>query len=210
MFASALLLPLAAAATAFAAPTRLSTSESPSYCGRSFGPGAGNLAYNITLGALNTTGPVNYTDPGVPVVLSSVGSSGAGGVSSAALTTATSSGVLASAFSLINGSLIPDGVAGGMSAVNRNVSSGGMLGFAYAADPSQLPAAPEVYCTVADTDPAGGYFWPVMMVNGKSDFSLCPAANNVTTVVFEATSDNDGAYDYDNCYGIRLQQLYQQ
>lgn len=62
----------------------------------------------------------------------------------------------------------------------------------------------------ADTDPAGGGTGlPLFAVNGKTDlFSLCKTDSSATAlnnIVYNATADNLGAYEFDSCYRVVIQ-----
>jgi len=95
-----------------------------------------------------------------------------------------------------------------MHSTDSSVSSGSMPGF-WVSNDSDLPTPAQVYCAVANTDPEYGSKYPLLAVNGETDqFSLCMSGSGATAqnnVVYQATSDNSGTYDYNTCYPVALQ-----
>ena len=84
MFAPRLLASLSLALLTLAAPAALRARTEPAADCSAFGTAASNMFYNITLGALKMTS-TNYTDPGVPLVLTT-SDTDSSGVSYAVLT----------------------------------------------------------------------------------------------------------------------------
>ncbi|KAL6298751.1 hypothetical protein BKA93DRAFT_833949 [Sparassis latifolia] len=163
--------------------------------------------YNFTLAAWNWTLP-NANDTGAPLVIGQAGA--VDGESFGVLSTwATYSYAEWTTFSLIDGALIPYSADGAASnGVDANIFSGEELLWVFTVNP---PPPAEIYCGVADPDPAGGYEYAALAVNGSTDgFSLCllgepPYVQN--NIVYRASPNNTDGYNYESCYGVRVQIL---
>lgn len=124
-------------------------------------------------------------------------------------------------FALKNGSLTP--IVGNQESTDSDVSPGGTLEFQTGTTaPGEIVTPAQIYCGIVSskpistnspdschiaqsiTDPAGRGTQPRLSIQGNSsDFSLCQSGD-LNVVVFEATSDNFGSYDYDSCYGVAI------
>ncbi|KAH9943575.1 hypothetical protein B0H21DRAFT_748523 [Amylocystis lapponica] len=168
--------------------------------------GGGSFANdsNFLLTALNYTTPVNYTDPGA--VLQTVETERDGNVYHTLLEYADPASTSFQTFSLKNGTLIPffEDPTAPIGAVDLDVPSGQPLSFEYSAYGTGLPAAADIYCGQADTDPEGGYLYSALLIYDNNAFSMCSNGTR-TVVVWQASADNGGVYDYASCYPVRLQ-----
>ncbi|KAI0755847.1 hypothetical protein C8Q74DRAFT_1210837 [Fomes fomentarius] len=201
MFNVLSLLTLAFAATsALAVPTSKLTSSACHGLGR----GAFDNVAAFTLAAWNSTLP-NANSTGVPLVFGS-----AGAISGASFHVIST---LASfpfddfpTIALKDGRLIPSSPRQ-VSTGAQNVASGDLLTFvsSNSVDPTQ---GPQIYCAVADTDPAGhGTGHPFLAVNGNTDeFALCQHGSQ-NSVVFKPKA-NTTSYDASSCYPIKVQLIY--
>ncbi|KAI0364638.1 hypothetical protein BV20DRAFT_955777 [Pilatotrama ljubarskyi] len=167
------------------------------------GGGAFDEALDFTLAAYNATGP-NTNTTGAPLVLAS-----GGAISGAELrrfaTYASFPFNDYTSVSLMNGTLVING-ANTTPARALIVQEGSQLGFLVqnGADPT---AGAQIYCAVADVDPAGhGTGHPFLAVNGDTDsFSLCQVGTQ--NVVFYKPIPDHGE-DFDSCYPVKLQVIF--
>jgi len=205
MFASTL-ISVALATASLAMPTSIMKRTTPSY--QCSGAGAFSNASTFLLTALNNTTPVNYTDPGATLEVETLYSNQVGDVYYAPLGYGPVGSFDPQTFTLVNGTLIPflEDPSGGIRTADLNVTSGAPLGFAYGEYPApDLPAAAAIYCGQADTDPENAYEYAALLVYGEAGFSMCANGTTPATVVWQATADNGGAYDFETCYDVRLQ-----
>ncbi|KAI0919761.1 hypothetical protein AcV5_001738 [Taiwanofungus camphoratus] len=178
--------------------------------------GLGDLAHdtvqNFTLTAYNASLPPTDSTGAAPLVLGTGPSLPSGRASSAVLATAASytyDNLPGPGMSLINGTLIPYPAANGLVASDIIVNAGDSLGFVVTY-PEDLPAGAPIYCVVQHGAPSGFGSFASLAVNGDNgDFSLCLTEVGQNNVVWKATPNNDGQYDYDSCYTVRLQIEYE-
>ncbi|PCH34742.1 hypothetical protein WOLCODRAFT_106469, partial [Wolfiporia cocos MD-104 SS10] len=205
MFSRALiLLALASASLALPATVKHSTAT---WCS-GLGGGAFDTAQNFTLTAYDLAStPANST--GVPLVVGQ--NSSATDAEYKVLSTYESYPYNDFPnFSLISGALIPNPskANASVSAADVAVAAGAEPSFMVSSS-SGLPDPAQIYCAVADTDPDVGHAFPTLAVNGDTDnFHLCKTsgdANAQVNVVYKASSNSSGVYDYDSCYRVRLQ-----
>ncbi|EMD35789.1 hypothetical protein CERSUDRAFT_115741 [Gelatoporia subvermispora B] len=197
MIASSIILAALAIPAALASPS-LRLRQVPG-C-NSGTPGEFNSAPNITFNALETS-QVASGDDGIPLVAATI--SNAGDETLYVLATEASAGSgsgTVTDFSLESGVLapiVPDEFSGSL-----NVQSGGILEFASGNVGQEVSAE---YCGFANTDPSGGSIpQPLLALDGDtSDFALCES-NDLNVVVFEATADNSGAYDFSTCVSVDI------
>ncbi|OBZ72803.1 hypothetical protein A0H81_06940 [Grifola frondosa] len=201
MHAPLSLLVLALAGTSLALPAPPRRREPGAWC-NNLGGGAFDIAYNFTLAAYNSTG-TNTNSTGVPLVLGQAGAT-TGEEIKALSTYASFPYNDFPNLSLLEGALIPNGQA---TASDANVTAGEPPNFVVTN--LNPPAPAQIYCAIADTDPAGGGTgYPILAVHGDPDsFSLCatgtsPRAQN--NVVYKASANALG-YDFSSCYPVRLQ-----
>ncbi|OCH89960.1 hypothetical protein OBBRIDRAFT_826227 [Obba rivulosa] len=172
----------------------------PPGCGTG-APGDFDTTPSLSLAALNTTLP-NSSSNGTPLVAAMTDIFGA--QSNYVLATKASAEAslkfTVSDFSLETGALSP--IVSNQNSADQDVSPGDPLEFSSS---TGSISGPEIYCGIANTDPAGGGIpEPLLSLNGDtSDFSLCQSGE-LTVVVYEPTSDNFGVYDFDSCYGVDL------
>ncbi|KAI0692696.1 hypothetical protein C8T65DRAFT_669343 [Cerioporus squamosus] len=195
------LLTLAFAATATVALPAAKRDLAPS-CNL-LGGGAFDTATNFTLAAWNTTLP-NANNTGVPLVLGQAGA--IPGAEFKVLSTFASYPFNQyPSMSLDKGRLIPHGT-NVAPAQAGTVPDGSEPGFVTSntVDPEQ---GPQIYCAVADIDPAGhGTGHPFLAVNGDTDsFALCKDGSQ-NNVVFKPTSGK--SYDVASCYAVKVQLIY--
>ncbi|KAH9943576.1 hypothetical protein B0H21DRAFT_823668 [Amylocystis lapponica] len=193
------LLSLASATASLAMPMMGKRQQSQCIAAGSFASQS-----NFLLTALNSTTPVNYTDPGA--VLQTVQTGQDGSVSHAFLEYANPASTSFQTFSLKNGTLIPsfEDPAAPIGAVDLDVSAGQPLSFESSAYGTGLPAAAEIYCGQADIDPVAGYLYSELQIHGNDAYSMCSNGTR-TVVVWQAAADNGGVYDFASCYPVRLQ-----
>ncbi|OCH89963.1 hypothetical protein OBBRIDRAFT_777746 [Obba rivulosa] len=210
MLALLALLPLACVSAVSASPVSRSLlharQHQPGPWCDGLGAGVFDIAPNVTLAALNSTLP-NANSTGAPLVMGQAGA--VDGASFKILSTWASFPFNDfPTMSLNNGSLIPNAAIGVVSAADNNVTE--------ASAPSwilttfDLPASVQIYCGVADTDPAGGGTgFPLLAVHGDTDhFSLCSAGdftNAQTNIIWRASAVNDGSYNFTSCYPVHIQ-----
>ncbi|KAI0329508.1 hypothetical protein GY45DRAFT_1324954 [Cubamyces sp. BRFM 1775] len=197
MLAFAALAAALSASSAMATPLKRAT-PGPSCDG--LGSGAFDTSSSFTLAAYNTTGP-NANSTGAPLVLGT-----AGVVQQTQIwhfITEESWGsypITYPTVSLQNGTLIlhSDGATPTQA---TTVDAGNSLEFVArtSADPS---AGAQIYCAVQ-----GDAGLPLLAVNNDADsFSLCQTTfENV--VYYKAAPDR--GYDFDSCYPVKLQILFQ-
>ncbi|KAI0643247.1 hypothetical protein C8Q79DRAFT_1002500 [Trametes meyenii] len=168
------------------------------------GGGAFDGVHNFTLAAWNTSLP-NANNTGAPLVLAT-----AGAIPGAELRQLATYASFPfddyPTFSLVNGTLIPQG--GSTPAQATIVQDGSSLGFlqTVSAEPTK---GSQIYCAVADLDPAGhGTGHPFLAVNGDTDsFSLCQTgAQNV--VFYKPAAE--GREDFASCYPVKVQLILPQ
>jgi len=204
------LLPLACATAVAASPVSRSLlharQHQPGPWCDGLGAGIFDIAPNITLAAFNTTLP-NANDTGAPLVMGQAGA--VDGAEFKILSTWASFPFNDfPTMSLNNGTLLPNSPDGPISVSDSNVT--------VAAEPLwvlttfDLPTPAQIYCGVADTDPAGGGTgFPLLAVHGDTDhFSLCSAGDfplAQTNVVWRASAINDGSYNFTSCYPVHIQ-----
>ncbi|KAI0350308.1 hypothetical protein OH77DRAFT_1413242 [Trametes cingulata] len=167
------------------------------------GGGAFDEALDVTITALNATLP-NTNSTGAPLVLASGGAITGAEIRRFA-TYASFPFNDYTSVSLVNGTLVLNG-ANTTPARALAVEEGSQLGFLVqnGADPS---AGAQIYCAVADIDPAGhGTGHPFLAVNGDTDsFSLC-AAGSQNVVFWKPLAG--GSEDFDSCYPVKLQLIF--
>ncbi|GJE94057.1 hypothetical protein PsYK624_102250 [Phanerochaete sordida] len=200
LFAAILALASASAAAAAPALSARQTPVGPQCAG--LGPGAFDIASNFTLAAWNATGS-NANDTGVPLVLGQAGA--VDGAEFKILSTWASFPYDDfPELSLEHGALSGTGPMGNVAAAG-NVTAGIPPGFIVPGSSIETPF--QIYCGVADTDPAHGGL-PQLAVFGDTDsFSLCPASHAPlaqTNVVYKPSADNYGEYLFDECYPVKL------
>ncbi|KAJ3539002.1 hypothetical protein NM688_g6430 [Phlebia brevispora] len=167
------------------------------------GVGAFDVAYNFTLAAYNSTLP-NSNTTGVPLV---VGWNGATEEAELKVLSTYASYPYNDfpTFSMVNGTLHPNS-PNNLSIVDNVVSDGDEPSFLQTNEPA---TAAQIYCGVADTDPAGGGTgFPELAVNSDTDsFFLCStgdyrfAQNNI---VYKPNL-NSYSYNYSSCYPVKIQ-----
>ncbi|GBE81365.1 hypothetical protein BKA93DRAFT_726182 [Sparassis latifolia] len=169
-----------------------------------------DIAYNFTLATYNLTDGI--ASPGdTPARLTMVTFEESPPVTIGALTPyASYPQTLFRNFSMINGTLIPTG-ATGLTASNFDVYAGSALLFKYSQVPEEVDPGAQIYCAMANTDPAGGGIpYPVLAVNGDlNGFSLCLTDDNGAghyNVVYQAQEGNEH-YDYSTCYPVSINLL---
>ncbi|KAI8995225.1 hypothetical protein BD414DRAFT_513051 [Trametes punicea] len=168
------------------------------------GGGAFDEATGFTLAAWNTTG-TNTNSTGAPLIVASAGSIDGADFWQVATWASYPYGVQYPSISLVNGTLVIEG-PNATPAQASAVGEGDSLAFVSrdTANPSQ---GAQIYCAVADIDPAGsGTGHPFLAVNGDTDsFSLCQSTfENV--VYYKPLADH--GYDYDSCYPVRVQLIF--
>ncbi|KAI0933310.1 hypothetical protein AcV7_004817 [Taiwanofungus camphoratus] len=197
-------LPVFLAASSSAMPT-LSTHQSGPCTG--LGQDAYDTASDFTLTAYNLTLP-NANTTGAPLVLGSGPAGTSGQASVAVLVTYASysrNDWPGPNMTLASGALTP-APEGGLVASNTNVTAGDAVSF-IVTDPQFSSPGPQIYCAVPQTDESD-LEWVALAVNGDTqDFSLCTTVDGSAqdNVIYHATVDNGGQYDYDSCYSIRVQ-----
>ncbi|EKM51294.1 uncharacterized protein PHACADRAFT_263332 [Phanerochaete carnosa HHB-10118-sp] len=189
-----------AVAAVSAAPAALSARQStvgPQCAG--LGPGVFDVAYNFTLTAWNAT--ISTNDTGVPLVLGQAGAVD-GAEFKVFSTWASYPFNDFPLLTLLHGGLFGNGTYGNVAQASQ-VEAGDPPSFII---PPQNPT-PQIYCGVADTDPAhGGY--PQLAVDGDTDsFSLCPTSGSQVNIIYKSTPNNYGQYIYDECYDVKLLML---
>ncbi|KAI1788575.1 hypothetical protein LXA43DRAFT_894395 [Ganoderma leucocontextum] len=192
------LLTAAFAAVASALPAAKRAAPGP-WCDN-LGGGAFDSVANFTVAAFNATG-TNTDTTGAPLVLGQAGA--VDGASFKVFSTfATFPFNQYPSIALVDGRLIPSGPGTTPTAVN-GVTAGSEVIFvaSNSVDPSQ---SAQIWCAVADTDPAGhGTGHPFLAVNSDTDsFSLCMQGSQ-NNVVYQAAAG--GSYDFDSCYPVKLQ-----
>ncbi|EMD35782.1 hypothetical protein CERSUDRAFT_115735 [Gelatoporia subvermispora B] len=171
------------------------------------GAGVFDIAPQITLAALNTTLP-NANNTGAPLVMGQAGA--VDGASFAILSTFASFPFNEfPTLSLLNGTLIPN-LPGGILANASDSSVAAGTAPSWIITGLDLPTPAQIYCGVADTDPAGGGTgFPLLALNGDTDhFSLCSAGDfhaAQTNIIWRASSVNDGSYNFTSCYPVHIQ-----
>ncbi|RDX40628.1 hypothetical protein OH76DRAFT_1412848 [Lentinus brumalis] len=164
------------------------------------GGGAFDTATNFTLAAWNTTLP-NANNTGVPLVLGQ-----AGAISGAEFkvfsTFASFPFNQYPSLSLDKGRLIPHGTDVAPAKAGT-VPDGSEPGFIVSNDSDPEQGA-QIYCGVADIDPAGhGTGHPFLAVNGDTDsFALCKAGTQ-NNIVFKPAAGK--GYDLSSCYAVKVQ-----
>ncbi|KAL1943735.1 hypothetical protein VTO73DRAFT_4180 [Trametes versicolor] len=169
------------------------------------GPGAFDEAFNVTLAAWNTTG-TNTNTTGAPLVLGSGGS--ITGASFRHLSTWASYPFNDyPSVSLVNGTLMLNGGVSATPSQATIVQEGSQPGFVLRNDAVPSEGA-QIYCAVADTDPAGhGTGHPFLAVNGDTDsFQLCKTS--FQNVVYWKPIPDHGE-DFDTCYPVKVQVIFQ-
>ncbi|KAH9895827.1 hypothetical protein C8Q73DRAFT_453470 [Cubamyces lactineus] len=168
------------------------------------GAGAFDEVPSFTLAAYNATGP-NANSTGAPLVLGTAGAIDGAEFWHFITEASWPYANTYTSISLVNGTLIPNG-EGTTPAQATTVDAGNSLEFVArnSAEPSK---GAQIYCAVADTDPAGhGTGHPFLAVNGDTDsFSLCQST--FENVVWYKAAPNRG-YDYDSCYPVKVQLIY--
>ncbi|EJF56934.1 hypothetical protein DICSQDRAFT_112382 [Dichomitus squalens LYAD-421 SS1] len=189
---------LAAVASALPAAKR-----APGAWCNGLGGGAFDSLSNFTLAAYNATG-INTNTTGAPLVLGS-----AGAISGAELkdlaTFASFPFNQYPSIALSEGRLLPTG-PGTTPTAQNGVTAGSEVVF-LASNSAQPSQGAQIWCAVADIDPAGhGTGHPFLAVNSDTDsFSLCPI-NSRVSVVYNATTGR--GYDLDACYPVKLQLIF--
>ncbi|KAH9833318.1 uncharacterized protein C8Q71DRAFT_713219 [Rhodofomes roseus] len=190
MFAS-IVLPLALAAGSLAMPMARQNSCT------NLGAGAtASLTYNFTLSAVSPTAADSATGTNLLVTPGPAGTSG----EAVDYWLSTFSGTGSSnfpTFTLEDGALIPQPNAANQDYVawDTTVEAGKYIDFTVtdAIFGGSNEATP--YCAVSD---ASGFV--TLAANGVSNgFSLCATTNDNYVLVFQASSTNDGSYQYNTC-----------
>lgn len=196
---SLLTVAFAAVASAFPAAKR---SAPGSWC-NNLGGGAFDNVANFTVAAYNTTG-TNTNTTGAPLVLGQAGA--IDGASFKVFSTyATYPYNQYPSIALVDGRLLPTGPHTSPTAIN-GVTAGYEILFVASNEVNPSTSA-QIWCAVADTDPAGhGTGHPFLAVNGDTDsFSLCMHGTQ-NNVVYKAATGN--SYDFNTCYPVKLQLIY--
>ncbi|PIL34285.1 hypothetical protein GSI_03060 [Ganoderma sinense ZZ0214-1] len=167
------------------------------------GGGAFDNVANFTVAAYNTTG-TNTNTTGAPLVLGQAGA--IDGASFKVFSTFATFPYNQYPFiELVDGRLIPSGPGTSPTAIN-GVTAGSEVTFvaSNSVDPTK---SAQIWCAVADTDPAGhGTGHPYLALHGDTDsFSLCQYLSQ-NNVVYKAAAGN--GYDFDTCYPVKLQLIY--
>ncbi|EMD35786.1 hypothetical protein CERSUDRAFT_115739 [Gelatoporia subvermispora B] len=199
MIALSLLAAAVALPAVLASPAMRLRQVFPPGCGAG-APGDFDTASNVSLTALNTTLPNSNSD-GVPLVAVMTDIFGAQSNYELATEASVSLQFTVSDFSLENGALVP--IVSNQQSTDLDVISGDILKFSSATG-GTLPSRAEIYCGIANTDPAGGGIpEPLLSLQGDtSDFALCEA-DGVNVVVYQP-SDNFGSYDFSTCYSVDI------
>ncbi|KZT21851.1 hypothetical protein NEOLEDRAFT_1138857 [Neolentinus lepideus HHB14362 ss-1] len=197
------LLALVAAPLVSAFPSLSERQSSGSWCS-GLGGAAYDVAYNFTLAALNTSLP-NANTTGAPIVLNSAANGAGAGVYGLA-TYNTQPGTIDTYpnFTLVHGVLTANEPSAPQCApVSSGASSGEPVGFS---GNCSAPASPhQVFCSVANTDPAHGSL-PILALNNHDTlFSICHqnSSTPVDILVYNATSKSD-SYNFDSCYSVTV------
>jgi len=166
------------------------------------GSGTSSTAGPFSLYAYNPNGS-NTNSSGIPLVLAPVPSSSPP-YGRLATYASYGQGSLTS-FSLTDNTLVP----ADNSAVDLSVASGTELEWQFVSA-LETPAAAPIYCVVNHEAPTGLTDTAMLAVNGETgSFSLCQSETApYIDVVYEATSDNGGAYEYETCESIIVHVYY--
>ncbi|KAI0329496.1 hypothetical protein GY45DRAFT_1324939 [Cubamyces sp. BRFM 1775] len=195
MFAA--LTVLAVALSAMASPMQRAT---PGPWCDGLGSGAFDTAPSFTLTAVNTTGSTAGST-GAPLVIGSAGAMKSAQFWHVITAASWPDPLVYPTLSLSSGTLILSPAEDSSPAQATTVDAGNSLWFFTSAtsDPS---AGAQVYCAVQ-----GDSGLPLLAVNNDADsFSLCQTSfENV--VYYKAAPDR--GYDFDSCYPVQLQIIYQ-